>query len=210
MKLNDVMMIAVGAAIGYMTVRLIETMMAKGKPVHCSMKRFVFHVRVAPPDTRKAVALLRGSTGVNALAGFAGWCHATPLCGSGTEIVRHVTIEDSSPATGAITASVTVDGVDATQAMTRLASLLQGALQQGGVSGTVSYGYQDYNAHYATMTPISDAVTRIPETLKDMGQNAQIRWRETLQFVSQGATQALIVTAVGAILFLAVAEAITE
>jgi len=184
------------------------------------MKRFVFAVRVRPEDTSKAVKILRGSAGVNTLAAFAGWCHATPLCGSGTEIVRHVTIEDSTPATGIITASVTVDGVlasdmytteaDATKAMTQLASLLQGALQQGGVNGTVSYGSQDYNANYSTMDPVTDAVTRIPETLKDMGHSIEIQWKEILEFASQGATQALIVTAVGVILFLTAAEAITE
>jgi len=36
MKLKDVMTIAIGAAIGYLTVRLIENALAKGKPVHYS------------------------------------------------------------------------------------------------------------------------------------------------------------------------------
>jgi len=198
------------------------------------MKRFVFHVRVDPADTRKAVGLLKGSAGVNTLAAFAGWCHATPLCGSGTEIVRHVTIEDSTPATGIITASVTVDGVlasdmytteaDATQAMTQLASLLQGALQQGGVSGTVSYGTQDYNANYGTATRFTnlmnapDVVEAVDTWLKWLDRTWISGLPKTLSkgaadvvnFVKQGVVPALIVTAVGAILFLTATKAITE
>ena len=183
------------------------------------MKRFLFSVRVSPEDTSKAKSVLTGRAGTNVLAAFAGWCHVGP-CGSGTEIVRHFTIESSDPATGMISASVTIDGVladvryttdaQAAQAMTTLATLMQGSLTQGGVSGSVSYGSQDYNANYSTTDPITDAVTRIPDTLKDLGQNAKLRWDEIVHFMSQGAMQALIVTAVGAIIFLTVAEVITD
>jgi len=183
------------------------------------MKRFLCDVRVSPGDTAKAKSILKGSAGANTIAAFAGWYHASSA-DSGTEFVRHFVIESSNPATGRLSVSITVDGVlaspmyttdaQAAQAMATLATLMSGALSQGGVTGTVTYASQDHNANYSTMDPITDAVTRIPETLKDLRQNAQIRWGEILQFASQGAMQALIVTAVGAILFLSVAKVVTD
>jgi len=183
------------------------------------MKRFLFSVRVSPGDTAKASGILKGQEGVNTIAAFIGWYHSVAN-DSGTEFVRRFVIESSYPATGTLSVSVTVDGVlaspmyttdaEAAQSMVMLASLMQGALNRAGVAGTVSYASQDYNANYSTMTPISDAIGRIPQTIADAADTAKTTALEVLQFLGQGATQALIVTAVGIVLFMTVVKAVTE